>query len=261
MAPKVVILSGEGINAGAELAEAFRLAGAAPSFVPARDLAAEPGLLDGAAILAFPGGFSWGDHLGSGRVLALLLRQRAKPALEAFVDRGGLVLGICNGFQALVKTGLLPGLSLSPETAAEGRWARELSLVHNASGRFLDDWTPVRFEAGSPCLWTAGLEPRLLPIRHGEGRFVGRSPAVLDALEARGLVALRYAPGPGESNPNGSERDIAGICDPSGRILGLMPHPEASLIPENQPGRRRGRSEPTGLELFERGVAAARAAS
>ena len=124
---------------------------------------------------------------------------------------------------------------------------REASLVHNASASFIDTWVAIRFEAASRCLWTRGasgqvLPPRDLPIRHGEGRFVTASPAVLAALESEGLVALRY--GEGSANPNGSEADIAGICDPTGRVLGLMPHPEAFLVPENGPGRRRSSRPP-----------------
>ncbi len=144
-------------------------------------------------------------------------------------------------------------------------WLRDVSLVHNVSGSFLDDWVDVRFEARSRCVWTSGgLPSRSLPIRHGEGRFVVRAATVLAALEAEGLVALRYglkASPTGQGNPNGSVADIAGICDPTGRVFGLMPHPEAFLIRENGPMRRRGSEPVLGIDLFERGVAAARGAS
>jgi phosphoribosylformylglycinamidine synthase len=261
--PRVLLVRGNGINADAELAEAFRLAGGRPEVSHVGDLVAEPSILDGFSILAFPGGFSYGDHLGSGQVLALLCRRHLAPALEAFVKRGGLCLGVCNGFQALVKMGMLPN-----RLGGAGSWERVVSLVHNASGSFVDAWVPLRFEAGSSCVWTAGglpaLPPRLLPIRHGEGRFVTRDPSVLAGLEKGGLVALRYGePGSeaGAGNPNGSEADIAGICDPTGRVFGIMPHPEAFLVAENGPRRRRGGSGPTGLDLFERGIAAALGAS
>jgi phosphoribosylformylglycinamidine synthase len=257
MEPTAIVLGGYGFNADAELAEAFRLAGARPERLHLADLLAEPERLLRARILAFPGGFSFGDHLGSGQVVALLCRRGLRKAIGRFVADGGLVIGICNGFQALTKMGVLPD--------RDGDWGREVSLVHNASGLFIDDWCPVRFEESSRCLWTRGLPARMLPVRHGEGRFVGRDEAVLDALEAEGLVALRYAAADGgeldhrgrPANPNGSRRSIAGICDPSGRVLGLMPHPEAFLLPENHPFRRRGGESP-GLDLFERGVAAAR---
>jgi len=265
MNPNVLVICGNGINADAELARAFELAGARSERRHVNDVVADPGLIAKADILAFPGGFSYGDHLGSGQVLALLCRRKLRPALEAFVARGGLVIGICNGFQALVKMGLLPN---RPEEAGKpGSWRREVSLIHNSLGTLYHDaWVPIRFEPASRCLWTAGLAPRDLPIRHGEGRFVTRDAAVLEALESEGLVALRYGrpglvPGdlPCEGNLNGSEHDIAGICDVTGRVLGLMPHPEAYLVRENSPDRRRGGPQgPLGLDLFEKGVAAAR---
>ena len=249
MEPKAIILGGYGFNADAELAEAFSLAGARPERLHVADLAADPDRLSGARILAFPGGFSFGDHLGSGQVLALLCRRTLRPALEGFIAEGGLVIGICNGFQALVRMGILPNRS--------GAWGREVSLIRNESGRFVDGWYPLSFEKGSRCVWTRGLEPRLLPVRHGEGRFVARDAATLDELEREGLVAAKYA----AANPNGSERAIAGICDPSGQVLGLMPHPEQFLIREIHPERRRSSRDETGVELFVNGVRAARDAS
>jgi phosphoribosylformylglycinamidine synthase len=249
MEPKAIVLGGYGINADAELAEALRLAGAKVERLHVADLVADPERLSGARILAFPGGFSFGDHLGSGQVLALLCRRTLRPALESFVSEGGLAIGVCNGFQALVRIGILPN--------RKGAWSREASLIQNESGRFVDGWFPVVFEPSSRCLWTKGLAGRLLPVRHGEGRFVARDEAALDALEADGLVAVRYS----GISPNGSERDIAGICDPSGRVFGLMPHPEAFLVRENHPGRRRSSVDEPGIELFENGVRAARDAS
>jgi phosphoribosylformylglycinamidine synthase subunit PurQ / glutaminase len=247
--PKAIIIGGYGFNADAELAEAFRLAGAAVERLHVADLVADPGLLSGARILAFPGGFSFGDHLGSGQVLALLCRRTLRPAIESFVADGGLVIGVCNGFQVLVRMGILPN--------RDGAWGREASLIQNESGRFVDGWFPVAFEAGSRCVWTRGLAGRLLPVRHGEGRFIARDAAALDALEGEGLVAARYS----GASPNGSDRGIAGICDRSGRVFGLMPHPEAFLSRENHPGRRRPTRDEPGIELFENGVKAARDAS
>jgi phosphoribosylformylglycinamidine synthase subunit PurQ / glutaminase len=243
---RALILGGYGINADAELAEAFSRAGAQARRLHVADLASDPGLLADARILAFPGGFCYGDHLGSGQVLALLCRDRLRDALERFVADGGLVIGICNGFQVLVRMGMLPN--------RDGAWGREVSLIRNASGRFVDGWYPISFDERSRCAWTKGLAGRDFPVRHGEGRFVARDEAVLDALEAEGLVAARYV---GEG-PNGSSRGIAGICDPSGRVFGLMPHPECLLDAENHPARRRGRGALTGIELFENGVRAAR---
>jgi phosphoribosylformylglycinamidine synthase subunit PurQ / glutaminase len=245
MSPIALIACGYGINADEELAEAFNQSGADASRVHLTDLLEAPQKLAQARILAFPGGFSFGDHLGSGMVLANLLRKRLRPAIEAFIADGGLVIGICNGFQVLAKTGILPNL--------RGGWERDITLVHNENPGYVDDWIHVRFEAESPCVWTRGLSPRDLPVRHGEGRLVVRDSGVLETLEHEHLVALRYE----GRNPNGSIHDIAGVCDRSGRILGLMPHPEAFLVPENHPQRRRGVPCDTGLALFENAVAAA----
>ena len=157
MKPKALVLAGYGFNADAELAEALALAGAAPERLHLADLAADPSRLGEARILAFPGGFSFGDHLGSGQVVALLCRRTLRPALERFVADGGLVIGVCNGFQALVRMGILPN--------RDGHWEREVSLIQNESGRFVDGWYPVAFEADGRCAWTKGLSGRLLPER------------------------------------------------------------------------------------------------
>lgn len=243
MSLRAIIVRGYGINADEELAAAFTMAGADAAAVHAADLIADPSALAGASFLAFPGGFSFGDHLGSGLVLANLFRSRMERELRAFVADGGLVIGICNGFQTLVKTGLLPDL--------DGTGRAEASLVHNDCGHYVDRWVPVRFEPESPCVWTTGLSPRMLPIRHGEGKFVAKDAETLARIEAEGLVALRYD----GVDPNGSTNRIAGICDRSGRVFGLMPHPEASIHPEAHPYRRRGIPGGLGLDLFRTAVA------
>jgi phosphoribosylformylglycinamidine synthase subunit PurQ / glutaminase len=259
------VVTGFGINADEELALAFEMAGARALRVHARDLLDEPRLLQRHQILAFPGGFSFGDHLGSGKVFAALFRQGLGEALERFISRGGLVIGICNGFQALVKMGFLPDLA--------GAHAQEVSLIHNDSGRFEDRWVRVGFEPSCPCLWTRGLAEMDLPVRHGEGKLVVETPKVLAALCSRGLVALRYRTRGGSrpngcvdypDDPNGSVDHIAGLCDPTGRVFGLMPHPEAFLYPENHPEwpSMRGSAQITegeGLAIFRNGVRAARA--
>jgi phosphoribosylformylglycinamidine synthase len=261
--PRACVVTGYGINADEELALAFRMAGAGVEAVHAGDLVADPRLVGRFDILALPGGFSFGDHLGSGKVLAHLLRRSLRPALGEFVASGGLVIGICNGFQVLVKMGLLPDLS--------GGWEPEVSLVHNESGVFEDRWVRIAFDPGSPCVWTAGLPAMDVPVRHGEGRFVVAAPGVLADLRAGRLAAARYAPRDGgegpagyPDNPNGSVDGIAGITDRTGRIFGFMPHPEAFLFRENHPEwtragppRRRG-GEGDGLAIFRRGVRAAR---
>ena len=272
--PPVCVVTGYGINADEELALAFRMAGADARSVHAGDLVADPGLIGAFRILALPGGFSFGDHLGSGKVLAHLFRRTLRPALEGFVASGGLVIGICNGFQVLVKMGLLPNLS--------SRWEPEVSLVHNESGVFEDRWVRVVFDPASPCVWTRGLSAMDVPVRHGEGRFVAADDRVLAELDAAHLAAARYAPRDGGAgpaaypdNPNGSTDGIAGITDRTGRIFGLMPHPEAFLFPENHPEWTRGQGLPRqggptrghglpphgraggGLAIFQRGVQAA----
>jgi phosphoribosylformylglycinamidine (FGAM) synthase-like amidotransferase family enzyme len=253
----VCVITGYGINADEELALAFVMAGAAARRIHAGDLERDPGILSRFHIAALPGGFSFGDHLGSGKVFAALFRRSLGPALERLVARGGLIIGVCNGFQALVKMGFLPDLT--------GARAQEVSLIHNDSGRFEDRWVRVAFEPSSRCVWTRGLPETDLPVRHGEGKFVVKSPGVRDELDARGLVALRYVcrdpDARGEvrypDDPNGSVGHIAGICDSTGRVFGLMPHPEAFLFPENHPDwTRRRLREGGGLAIFRNGVRA-----
>jgi len=224
----VCIVTGYGINADEELSEAFRRAGGWVREHHFHDLLAAPALLSGYRILGIPGGFSFGDHLGSGKVSALLLRRRLLPHIRSFVESGGLVIGICNGFQVLVKSGLLPDL--------QGKQLPEVSLVHNDSGVFQDRWVTVRANEANRSPWLKGLSSVEVPIRHGEGRFVTASSAIRRTLTAANLVAFTYMGG----NPNGSEDAIAGITDRTGRILGMMPHPEAFLSPLNHPTWTRG---------------------
>ena len=217
--PTACVITGFGINADEELALAFEMAGGAARRVHVTDLIAEPSLLDEFRILAFPGGFSFGDHLGSGKVFATLFRRNLGPRFAAFVDRGGLVIGICNGFQVLVKMGVLPNLS--------GDARQEVSLIHNDSGRYEDRWVRVSFEEDSRCVWTRGLKEMDLPVRHGEGRFVTPSPEFLADLRARGLVALRYvvACGRRADVPRGSQWVRRSRCrDLRSHGQGVRPH-------------------------------------
>jgi phosphoribosylformylglycinamidine synthase subunit PurQ / glutaminase len=236
------VITGYGINADLELAEAFRQAGSKVERVHINDLIAQPDRLQAYRIIGFPGGFSFGDHLGSGLVFAGLFKRHLKPALDDFVAAGGLILGICNGFQVLVKMGVLPNF--------DGNWGPTVSLIHNENGTFEDSWVRVAEEPDSRCVWTTGMGELDLPIRNGEGRFITASPAIYDRLVADRLIALTYS----GRNPNGSQGSVAGITDTTGRILGLMPHPEAYLYPENHPEWLRG----DGLTLFRNGVAEAR---
>jgi len=245
--PRVGILTGFGVNADVELAEAFRLAGGEAHSLPVTTLVEEPGRLKDLQVLGFPGGFSFGDHLGSGRVLAQLLRQRLRDELVEFLHRGGLVLGVCNGFQTLVKMGILPNL--------QGDWTQETTLIGNDVGVFQDRWVPVTFNPKNRSPWLTGLGDGDLPIRHGEGRFQVADPGILQRLHDENLVAVTYR----GANPNGAVDAIAGITDPTGQIFGLMPHPEAFVARWNHPlWRRKADVGPLGLEVFRNGLASFR---
>ncbi len=236
---RVLVLRAAGTNCDLETAHAFKAVGAAVETRHVNEVLAEPALLREYRILVFPGGFSYGDDIAAGRVLATELRQRAVPEIERLASRGGLVLGICNGFQALVKTGLLPG--------GEGQ---TVTLAHNDTHRYQDEW--VLLHVATERSFLARGERFLFPIAHAEGKLVA-DEKTLDRLEEKGQVVLRYA-----KNPNGSLRDIAGICDPTGRILGLMPHPERHLEPWHHPTWTRTglAEEPDGLRFFRQAVAA-----
>lgn len=256
-AVRVVLPTGLGINCEAETAHAFALAGAEVDALHVNDLIAQPERLARAQLLALAGGFSFGDHLGAGRALANRLRCRLAHALERFIADGGLVLGICNGFQTMVRLGLLP----------EGRpGPQRCTLAHNRQGTFYDGWVTLRAEPRSPCLYTRGIERLDVPVRHGEGRLLA-PPELLEQLEGAALIPLRYIdPQSGEPsdafphNPNGSLAAAAGLCDASGRVFGLMPHPEAFLYLENHPQWRwrRASAQGEGLQIFVNAVAACR---
>ena len=261
MTVQVCIVTGFGINTEREMALAFELAGARAVCLHLNDLVADPARLAGFGIFVVPGGFSFGDHIGSGAMLAALMARTLREPLAAFIDRGGLVLGVCNGFQVLVRMGLVPGLD---------GWAQSVALVHNDSGRFEDRWVEVRFDPASPCLWTRGIERLALPVRHGEGKLV--APAdLLGRIDAAHLGAARYtttaaradsesAPVPYPANPNGSLGNLAGLCDPSGQVFGLMPHPEAFLHRHHHPTWRNAPPEQLAamddgaLQLFRNAV-------
>ena len=244
--PRVVMLTGLGINADRELAAAFEIAGATVDRVHVNELISDPSRIDAAGIVALPGGFSYGDHVGSGMMLAHRLRT-LRSHLDRFRQSGRLILGICNGFQVLVKMGILPDL--------DARWEREATLVHNASGRFEDSWVTIARDPSCRSAWLDGIDVLDVPIRHGEGRFVVRDDEVLARIERERLVAFRYS----GRNPNGSSGSIAGIVDRSGTVLGMMPHPEAFLIEQNHPLWRHRHIDPEcGLRLFANAVAAVR---
>ncbi len=228
--PTALVLAASGTNRDRDVAFALDRAGAHPQIVLLAELAANPTLLGNAQMLVIAGGFSFADALGAGRMWALELVHVVGAAMVEFVAAGRPVLGICNGFQVLTRTGLLPG-----------------SLGHNASGSFQCEWVTLAAEPASRCIWTSGLAPIHCPIAHGEGRYVHPDPTV---LANAGQVALRYT----GANPNGSVDAIAGVCDASGVVLGLMPHPENHVIDRQHPQHTRGVTGSSGLGLFEQGV-------
>jgi phosphoribosylformylglycinamidine synthase len=232
-APLALVVGAPGTNRDRDAAFALRLAGANVEVASVDRLAAEPHWFERADLAVVAGGFSHADALGAGRRFALDLHLRLGDALTSFAGRGRPVLGICNGFQTLVRAGLLPG-----------------ALGHNTDGRFRCEWVTLRPAPASVCVWTEGIEPFDCPIAHGEGRYV--HPDV-EALATAGQVALVYDGGA----PNGSMGDLAGVCDPTGLVLGLMPHPENHVVARQHPDHRRARAErPLGLQVFVRGLEA-----
>lgn len=254
MKPPVVILHAPGTNRDREAVWAVEAAGGQPRIVHVEALTSGAQTLDDAKMLLLPGGFSFGDDLGAGRLWALALREGLGDRLAAFVDRGRPVLGICNGFQALVKAGLLPG-------DAEDDTVQRVTLTRNDSARFECRWVWLRPEPDSPCVFTRDLGDTLIhcPVAHGEGKVVARDDEVRASLGDHHLTALRYVTASGEpadypANPNGSEGGIAGLTNPQGNVLGLMPHPEDHIEARQHPQFHRGVRGNLGLALFEAGV-------
>ncbi|CAB4893499.1 unannotated protein [freshwater metagenome] len=239
--PRALIVRAPGTNRDSDAALALDCAGADPHVVLLSEVLADPSLLHRSQLLLLPGGFSFADALGAGRLFGLELLTRLRDELTSFVAAGKPVIGICNGFQALIRTGLLPGAD------------RTVALGANDHGRFVCDWVELA-PVSQKCVWTAGLADRIeCPIAHGEGRFVC-DDATLAALAAGDQIALRYT----SPNPNGSLDNIAGICDTTGVVLGLMPHPEDHVLSRQHPQFLRGHRGGLGLGLFAAGVRHAR---
>jgi phosphoribosylformylglycinamidine synthase len=239
MKPKTLVLRTAGTNCDEETAHAFELAGSQAQRVHLNRLLENPAMLADYQILAIPGGFSYGDDIAAGRIFANQITHHLHDLLRRFIDDGKPVIGICNGFQVLIKTDLLPG-----EIA--GKSGQNCTLSNNDRGRFVDRWVHLRAKSGK-CIWTAGIDCLELPVAHGEGKFVPADASIRKALWDEDRVALIYtkpdgSPGAGEfpHNPNGSTDDIAGVCDQSGLVLGLMPHPErfVSLVQHPAWGHR-----------------------
>jgi phosphoribosylformylglycinamidine synthase I len=283
--PRVMIVTGDGLNCELETAYAFRLAGAEPRLVHISDLLAGRDRLADYSILAFIGGFSNGDHLGAGTVQAGRFKLQLREELERFIARKNAIIGICNGFQTLVKLGILPGGGHeagprrmpdagygSRNGGRNGGWTQTATIMANDSGKFEDRWVHLLLNPASPCVWTRGLDRLFLPVRHGEGKFYTDRPGLIEAMERSGQIVARYTD---ESyresvmdypcNPSGSLGAIAAVCDAGGTICGMMPHPEAYLSAYNHPSWTRERaakktlsSPGAGAAIFARGVEYAR---
>lgn len=245
--PRILILRAPGTNCDEETAFAWELAGGAAERVHINQLIRGECRLEEYQILTIPGGFSFADSLGAGKLLANELSYRLQEPLHRFVEKDGLILGICNGFQALCKAGLLP----------------QATLFFNDSGRFECRWVSLQPVKGSTCIWTQTIDHLIeLPVAHGEGKFVPASDEALNQFWARDQVVLQYASPDGPEphyplDPNGSVDHIAGLCNEKGTVFGLMPHPERHVLPSQHPRfRREERREGDGLVIFRNAIAA-----
>ncbi len=252
--PKVCVIRTAGTNCDRETAHAFIACGADAEFVHVKSLIKGEHRLSDYHILAFPGGFSYGDDVASGKIFANELRCKLAGDIRRFIGDGKLIIGICNGFQVLVKSGLLPG---------NAALKQEVSLITNDSGKFEDRWVYLRAKE-SRCVWTKGVHDIIeLPVAHGEGKFVTPDTAILERLKENNQIVFRYCSPDGAEadyphNPNGSAESIAGICDETGRIFGLMPHPERHAYARQHPRwtsvANKGEVQVPGLQIFRNGV-------
>lgn len=257
MKPKALVLQAHGTNRDIDVMDALKLAGADPVGVPLNELRTHKALFREFQLLIVPGGFSYADALGAGKLLALDLASYFEDQIRTFVDSGKPVIGICNGFQALVKSGILPGGN-GEKKEERGAGA---TLTFNAQGHFECRWVMLR-PVSQRCIWTKGLDELITcPIAHGEGNFQTSEDFPLAAFVTQEQIALGYTCADGSpangcypANPNGSILDIAGICNPQGNVLGLMPHPENHIHVWQHPRYTRGEMGRSGLKLFENGV-------
>ncbi len=261
--PKTLVLTGYGVNCDAETKFAFDYAGAEADIVHINDLIERPSVLKNYQIFVFPGGFSYGDDTGSGKALANRIKNNLFDEIKAFTERDTLMLGICNGFQVMACLGVVPGpgISVRPEVA----------LMNNSSFRYQCRWVDLKAEKDCPSVFLKGIEKLHIPVAHGEGNFYA-DKETLEKLESAKQVSLRYvnpdgspADGKFPVNPNGSVNDIASICSPDGRIMGMMPHPERGMFFSQRDDwtllreeyRRAGRELPEesdGIKIFRNAV-------
>lgn len=253
--PRVIVFRTAGTNCNLETSFAFEQSGAVVDEVHLEKLFAGKVKLSDYHIMALPGGFSYGDDIASGRIFANELRIRLGDDVKRFIDAKKLVIGICNGFQILVKAGILPG------PFRPGALDQTATLTHNDSGKFETRW--VHLKVSGKSVWTQGLKDIIyIPVAHGEGKFIPQDEKMLKKLHAGGQVAFRYVKADGSApfypeNPNGSTDEIAGITDPTGRVLGLMPHPERHFLATQHPFWTRLGGVSTwgdGARVFQNGV-------
>lgn len=252
--PNVLVLKADGTNRDLEMAYAFDIAGGKSEIVHINQLRSSEKKLQDFQILALPGGFAYGDDIVSGKILAIELTSFLGEQLKKFIERKDtVIIGICNGFQVLVRTGLLPfGF-------AQGKpFEMRVILTNNDSGHFECRWIKVKVEKNSACKFLSGMDKEIiwLPIAHGEGKFF-TDDKTLQEIEEKNLVAFRYVDDKGNptqnypDNPNRSLNAIVGVSDTTGRILGMMPHPECFIREQQHPNWRRGNLKVQGLPLFE----------
>ncbi len=258
MHPRVLILRAPGTNCDQETAFAFQTAGGRPTVVHLNRLLENPQLAADYQILAIPGGFSYGDDISAGRIFGNQIRHHLRESLEQFKAAGKLIIGICNGLQILVKSGVL-----LPDRADEPI----ATLTLNESGKFEDRWVNLRV-ASEKCVFLRGIDRLYLPVAHAEGKFVARDTETLNRLDTSGQLVLRYTLSPDScsltpdssacsypANPNGAELNVAGLCDETGRVFGLMPHPERHIDPTQHPRwTREPQERGDGLAIFENAV-------
>ncbi len=253
MTPKALVIRAAGSNCDQETKFAFEFVGAKADLVHINRLVSREVNLEDYQILAIPGGFTYGDDISAGKILANELKHKLADALLAFHQQGKLIIGICNGFQVLVKAGLLPVVDFSAD--------QMVTLTNNDSGKFEDRWTFLRINE-CPCIFTMDMRtPVTFPVAHAEGKLVPKDASVMEMLKKNRQVVFQYiAPNGGKAhyphNPSGTVDDIAGICDPTGRVLGLMPHPERHFDPTNHPRwTRKGLvKEGDGVVIFRNAV-------
>ena len=250
---KAIVLRAAGINCDMETEYALELAGATARCMHINSIIRDKKLLEQFQIIVFPGGFSYGDDVAAGKILANQIIHHLAEPLQKFIDDGKLALGICNGFQVLVKTGILPGFD-----SANGQG--DVTITYNDSGKFEDRWVYLAPQSDK-CIFIEPGKQIYLPIAHGEGKVVTKDEDTIEKLKSYGHIAFKYVDENGDEgrfpvNPNGSMASIAGLTDSTGRVLGLMPHPERYVRPTQHPrwGRLKDKADADGMTIFDNAV-------